>query len=102
MSYFRYNTDPIGSDPNGHLHKAEIPAQAEKPAEAGEDTAYFAVLYTENHPDKDRTFLGVFSTEEKAKEAIARHMAAEKARLPRAYISDMDYDIFEGLVDLGR
>lgn len=62
---------------------------------------HYAVLYTESHPDRETTFLGVFSSEEKAKEAIQRHMSAERSRLPHARIDEYNYQIFEGEIDQG-
>ena len=82
MDNFRHCADPINAPED----------EAEKP------TCY-AVLYVESHPDKERTFLGVFSSEEKAQKAIDEHMAAEKARLPRASIGSWNYSIFEGKLD---
>jgi len=59
----------------------------------------WAVTYVESHPDKDMTFLGVFSSEEKAEEAMCKHMAQEKVRLPRAYISESNYHFHECILN---
>lgn len=59
----------------------------------------FAVLYTESHRDKMTTFLGVYTTEAKAEEAIERHMTDEKARLPRASIHRSNYQVFDSTLD---
>ena len=74
----------------------EVDAAEGKDAEAQE---HYAVLYTESHPWKETTFLGVFSSEAKAKEAIQRHMSAERSRLPHARIDEYNYQIFEGEID---
>lgn len=57
------------------------------------------VYYTESHPDRDRTFIGIFSSEEKAQKAQDAHMAREKARLPDAYIGDSCYTWDSAVVD---
>lgn len=59
----------------------------------------FALYYTESHPDRQRTFLGIFSSEEKAKEAMLRHMAREKELLPRASIGEWNYTFDEAVID---
>jgi len=60
---------------------------------------HHAVLYTENHPDKFTTFLGVYSSEEAANEAIEEHMHDERLRLPNGNITHSDYQIFYGEID---
>ncbi len=59
----------------------------------------FTVIYTESHPDRESRFIGVFSTEEKADAARDRHMASEKASLPRASINEWNYSICESDLD---
>lgn len=58
-----------------------------------------ALYYTENHPDRDRTFIGIFSSEEKAQAAMRSHMAAEQKRLPYASIREWDYTFDEAILD---
>lgn len=40
---------------------------------------YFAAWRIENHPDREMTFLGIFSTEARAQKAIDRHRATGKS-----------------------
>lgn len=51
--------------------------------QAAEDRALIALVYTENHPDRETTFLGIFSSEEKAQKARDNHDAMRKATLPQ-------------------
>jgi hypothetical protein len=60
-----------------------------------------ALYYTESHPDRQRTFLGIFSSEEKAKTAMLRHMVAENLRLPNASIGEWNYTFDEAVLDEG-
>lgn len=101
----RYATDDEYArevDGREHRTREEVRNGVEKAAEDDEVLTNYAVLYTESHPDKAVTFLGVFSTEEKAQKAIDKHMADEKARLPRASISPWNYRIYAGAVDQGE
>lgn len=65
----------------------------------GEEKMLIALIYTESHPDKEQTFLGIFDSEDKAREAMEAHMAFEKARLPQAYISKFCYDFHESYLN---
>jgi hypothetical protein len=58
-----------------------------------------SLSYTEGHPDRCRTFLGIFSTMERAREAMGRHMSNEKQRLPYARISRWNYTFDEARLD---
>ena len=60
-----------------------------------------AVIYVESHYDKQLTFLGVFSTEEKAEAARDSHMESEQLALPRASINKYNYSIYGTEVDSG-
>lgn len=62
-------------------------------------TTLIALTYIESHPDKCRTFLGIFSTEEKAMEKMRQHMAYEKQNLPYANISEYNYYFDETELD---
>ena len=42
-----------------------------------------SLSYTENHPDRERTFLGIFSSKEKAQEAQDEHDAWRRKSLPQ-------------------
>ena len=64
-----------------------------------EDTKFWAAWYEENHPDKERDFLGIFSSEEKAQAACDSHMKSEKKRLPHANIGENDYIIRGCMLD---
>lgn len=70
-------------------------------SEEEEKPTVFAALYTESHRDKMQTFLGIFSSEERAQAACDEHMVAEKRRLPRASIGSWNYQIFESELDSG-
>ena len=59
-----------------------------------------ALVYVENHPDRHVTFLGVFTSREKAETARDLHLRMEQARLPGARISEYDYSFYEGILDL--
>lgn len=58
-----------------------------------------SLTYIESHPDRERTFLGIFSSEAKATEAMNRHMLREKMRLPRASIGEWNYYFDEAELD---
>lgn len=60
-----------------------------------------SLCYTESHPDRQRTFLGIFSSEERAKEAMLRHMRQEKLALPLASIGEWNYTFDEAVLDEG-
>jgi len=60
---------------------------------------HYAVLYTESHRGRQTKFLGVFSSEGAAKQAIAKHTDSESNRLPQARIFDSNYEIFVGNID---
>lgn len=65
-----------------------------------EENPVFAVWYVENHPDKELTFIGVFSTEKKAQEAMEKHLADEQRHIPNANVSSSDYTIAECDLDV--
>jgi hypothetical protein len=52
----------------------------------------YTAIFQERHPDKEITFLGIFSSEEKAQEACDRH---EQISQDRGF-----YTIYEGFLDL--
>jgi len=58
-----------------------------------------ALTYTEGHPDRERTFLGIFSSEDNAKVIMREHMAQEQARLPHASIREWHYTFDETTLD---
>lgn len=55
----------------------------------------YALYYTENHPDRERSFLGIYESEELAKKALLIDLGLEQKRLPEAHISESDYTIDE-------
>lgn len=59
----------------------------------------YAVLYTENHRERQTTFLGVYDTEEGADFAIETHLTSEQLRLPHANVTQGDYQVFEGEIN---
>jgi len=61
-----------------------------------QEKTLYAVLYTEDHPDRERTFLGVYGSPELAETAIERHICSETARLPSALMAQHNYEVFEG------
>ena len=65
------------------------------------DETLYSLTYTESHPDRDRTFLGIFSSEERAKVAMLEHMRQEKLSLPNAHIAEWDYSFDEAILDEG-
>jgi hypothetical protein len=67
--------------------------------DTAEAPTLISLSYTEGHPDKCRTFLGIFSTMERAQEAMGRHMSSEKQRLPYASIGEWNYDFNEAQLD---
>ena len=69
--------------------------------EAEADVTLISLSYTEGHPDRDRTFLGFFSSEDKAKLAMNEHMKAEQTRLPSSYIAECHYTFDEAVLDEG-
>lgn len=101
----RYATDDEYAremDAQGHCTREEVWNDMEEITGDVDTSTNYAVLYTESHPDRAVTFLGVFSTEEKAQKAIDKHMADEKARLPHASINTWNYRIYAGSIDQGE
>lgn len=66
-----------------------------------EKPIYFAVYRQESHPDKEVTFLGIFSSEAKAEEAIARHRATGKSPYYPDGWPEYEYAIRECTLDSG-
>lgn len=64
-----------------------------------QDQELVVVIYTENHRDRQQTFIGIFSSRDKAAEAAEKHRAREQARLPGARISKADYFYYHCQLD---
>lgn len=57
------------------------------------------VIYTESHPDRETEMIGVFSTEEKAEQAIEKDIAQRRKYLPHARVERWNYDAYERNLD---
>lgn len=60
----------------------------------------YSLYYAENHPDRERRFLGTYESKEKAQKALLTDLQVEQERLPHAHISERDYTIDEWDTDL--
>jgi hypothetical protein len=71
--------------------------ECEAPAEV--KPTLIALYYTESHPDRYRTFLGIFSSQELAEKKMAEHMRLEKRMYPQAYIDKYNYSFNKAELD---
>lgn len=77
-----------GRHPSADCTIGLIESQAEQ-----QDKRVYAAWRIEGHPDKEMTFLGVFTSEELAQAACDTHCAT------KPYHKDWEYSIREGVLD---